>query len=175
MSKHVCIVWMQLYKHQCIFRPISVWKCLLVSKSLFDPCKNIECVWTCVGMCVCVSELEARLPGTRWYGVMLRRPTDKLIHLLTLLTRLSDFVKWTIDQASSLSLLSLPVSRPLLLSLHFPHPPRSLFVSCSGLSRAGLLTSAPRIVINIITHKLVFSSKGARDYQDVCKFGLNLL
>lgn len=36
-------------------------------------------------------------------GVVLHRATDKLIHLLTLLTRPSDFVKLTIDQASTLS------------------------------------------------------------------------
>lgn len=46
----------------------------------------------------------SHLCGGQPCGVVLHRATDKLIHLLTLLTRPSDFVKLTIDQASALSL-----------------------------------------------------------------------
>lgn len=54
----------------------------------------------------------ACLRGAQWYGVMPRRLTDKLIHLLTLLTRLSDFVKWTIDPPPHTH-TPLSYSRPL--------------------------------------------------------------
>lgn len=45
----------------------------------------------------------SHLCGGEPCGVVLQRATDKLIHVLTLLTRPSDFVKLTIDQASALS------------------------------------------------------------------------
>lgn len=83
----------------------------------------------------------ACLRGAQWYGVMPRRLRDKLIHLLTLLTRLSDFVKWTIDppppththlsHTLGLSLFSLTSFPPFIPStLLFPLSTTLLSVSC---------------------------------------------
>lgn len=82
---------------------------------------RFECVCVCLNVyksqCVCEREnkcqrLDGRAPeGTRQYSVTLQSPTDKWIHLLTPLTHLSDFVKWTIDHPHSLflSFFSIPI------------------------------------------------------------------
>ena len=135
---------------------ILVWNCFV------RLCRCVcVCVYVCVCVCVCVRARvrgPACLGGAEWYGVMLQRPTDKLIHLLTLLTRLSDFVKWTIDQASSLSPRSLSLSLSLSSSLSlyfldlslspllppplpFPHPDHSPTPSFVGFSLHALFLS----------------------------------
>lgn len=126
----VCEVRICRYKHEYVCTK-CFWSCTILVWNCFVRLHEYVCVYE--------SERERRrervrgpacLRGAEWYGVMLQRPTDKLIHLLTLLTRLSDFVKWTIDQASSLSpcsvFVSLSCSLTLLspdLSLSFSFPP----------------------------------------------------
>lgn len=111
------------------------------------------CVLMCIKASVCKREnkyerLDGRAPeGTQQYGVTLQSPTDKLIHLLTPLTHLSDFVKLTIDHTH-------------LLFLSF-----SLFPSPFPLSpSAGLFARLARLVIIIITPaacgSLVISDRG---------------
>lgn len=103
---------------------------------------SLMCWWDRFSGPLPVSAEESR-------GVVLQRATDKLIHLLTLLTRPSDFVKLTIDQAYALF-----CSSPSLTHTHTHRPDLSQTPSFALLFYSPLASTAPFLRFAIGTNGL---------------------